>query len=34
MNTPIIIDGRNFFQHSQLENLGIIHRVIGKPQNN
>ena len=31
VRTPIIIDGRNFFSRSQLEELGFIYCAIGKP---
>ena len=31
VRTPIIIDGRNFFSRSQLEELGFVYCAIGKP---
>lgn len=31
MNTPLIIDGRNFFQKLEIEKFGFKYRVIGKP---
>ena len=32
MKTPIIIDGRNFFNEHELKNLGFVYCAIGKPQ--
>jgi len=31
MNTKIVIDGRNFFNHANLKKLGFTYRAIGKP---
>tara|TARA_Y100001936_G_scaffold211985_1_gene219828 strand:+ start:1172 stop:2560 length:1389 start_codon:yes stop_codon:yes gene_type:complete len=32
MNTKIIIDGRNFFNHEILDKFGFTYRAIGKPE--
>ena len=32
MKTPIIIDGRNFFDEHELKKLGFVYCAIGKPQ--
>jgi len=31
MNTPIVIDGRNFFNKNKVSSLGFSYRAIGKP---
>ena len=31
VRTPLIIDGRNFFLRSKLEELGFVYCAIGKP---
>ena len=31
MKTPIIIDGRNFFDEKNISSLGFSYRAIGKP---
>lgn len=31
MNTPIVIDGRNFFNGNDVSSLGFFYRAIGKP---
>lgn len=32
MRTPIMIDGRNFYDRQQIEDAGFVYRGIGKPQ--
>ena len=31
MKTPVVIDGRNFFNAEKLTSLGFSYRAIGKP---
>ena len=32
MKTPLVIDGRNFFNEEKLNSLGFYYKAIGKPQ--
>ena len=32
MRTPIMIDGRNFYERKEIESAGFVYRGIGKPQ--
>ena len=32
MRTPIMIDGRNFYDRQKIESAGLVYRGIGKPQ--
>ena len=31
MKTPLVIDGRNFFNGEKLNSLGFFYKAIGKP---
>ena len=31
MKTPVVIDGRNFFNGEKLNSLGFYYKAIGKP---